>query len=160
MRSQQFTSPSLQATTPLATMAALAGGAMRDAAISGKVDALAAQVAALAAQVAALAAQVAALPTLVQLQSLVATGAATAHAIAQARAQNSRNHSGAPYAVVPLADGTLPLAWPAAALDRLTLATLSMPRIDALLNAYGEPIVGVPRDRRLALARYIGAISF
>jgi hypothetical protein len=111
----------------------------------------------------ALQAQVAQLPTLAQIQALlvphnapaVATAAAaTVQAIGAARAENAQDRA-EPYAVVPRADGTLPV-WPAG-FDREALRRGPIVAVDALLAGYGLPAGGTILARRTALALHIGA---
>ena len=120
-------------------------------ATQAQVAALAAQVAALAAQVGALAAQVGALPTLVQIQALLAPRNAPAiaaaapaivQAIADARGRNAHNRDDV-YAVVPRADGTLPVHWPVG-FNRQQFVAAPITVIDALLSDYGLPNAPAP----------------
>ena len=122
-------------------------------------------IASLQQQVSALQLQVAQQPTLAQVQALLAAhsapaiaaaAAATVQAITLARVQNNHDRDGEPYAVVPRADGTAPLSWPAG-FDREGLRG-PIAAVDALLLEYG-----LPRDaaaplyvRRNALALHLG----
>ncbi len=123
------------------------------------------------AQVNALAAQVNALPTLAQIAALlaplgipaIAAGASViVQAIASARGRNAHDRDDV-YAVVPLADGTLPVHWPVGfARPRLITAPIGV--INALLADYGLPNAPAPPpagggtalNRRNALAVHIG----
>jgi hypothetical protein len=103
------------------------------------------------AQFAALQAQLA----LIGIPVIAAAAAAAVQAIVSARVANNHSRSGVAYAVVPRADGTAPLNWPAG-FDRATLRTGPIAVITALLNDYGLIAPAAAFDRRNLLALHIG----
>ena len=149
----------------LAPLAAHLGGLATQAqvnALTVQVNALAVQVNALAVQVAALPAQIAALLAPLGIPAIAAGASVIVQAIASARGRNAHDRDDV-YAVVPLADGTLPVHWPVGfARPRLIAAPIGV--INALLADYGLPNAPVPPpagggaalNRRNALAVHIG----
>ena len=142
----------------LAPLAAHLGGLATQA----QVNALTVQVNALALQVAALPAQIAALLAPLGIPAIAAGASVIVQAIASARGRNAHDRDDV-YAVVPLADGTLPVHWPVGfARPRLITAPIGV--INALLADYGLPNAPAPPpagggtalNRRNALAVHIG----
>lgn len=130
------------------------------------------QFAAMQGQIHLLQQQVNALPSLAQIQvaiqaaiatalvphnapAIAAAASATVQAIANARMVNNHYRSGVAYTVVPCADGTPPLNWPAG-FDRATLRTGPIAVITALLNDYRLIVPAATFDRRNLLALHIG----
>ena len=90
----------------------------------------------------------------IQLQALGAADVAQRRAAA--RRMNSAAAAGVPFVMLPLDDGTAPLAWPAG-LDRKALRTLSNAAAAALLGNFGLVVPAPLDDRRKNIAAFIGA---
>ena len=91
--------------------------------------------------------------------AIAAAATATVQSIITARMRNAHDRSDVAYAVVPLANGTLPPHWPVG-FNRTALLRGNINQINDLLNDFGlaQPLHTSALNRRNELAVHIGTM--